>query len=384
MVKGFIHFQDGRIPFVIENYRMELFTDDPLLSDFIKEYNRKSQYILKGQCFGPGSGQSQDITVLIEYSVGNTCYLMCYLVEKIVSGGSFDSIGFQSPFLDDIFRFRYEYLDLVRKGVNLVAVTRDIYQIPFQTEDNSYELVYRIGHDESLGLLDNLEKNGEAIIHLVSADISECYILSTVLQRFASFMVSRTDPSFRNIILYSNGHAAGRFYCKYVSGNGIPGYDILFCEFDVLKYVPAILKNIALDSGNKITQSVPLGHLAHAAFSYTPQRFIEQMTAFEYLFEKLEPAKAKNKGFPLRCELKYMFDSFSEILSTSKYSSDVVSEELKEVRRNIVHGYAYYYDFDNDYRMQYMVMRFEELIKAMSLKLMGFTHNDIVEYMARL
>ena len=39
MIKGFIFFKDGKIPFVIENYRMELFTDDPLLEDFWKEYN---------------------------------------------------------------------------------------------------------------------------------------------------------------------------------------------------------------------------------------------------------------------------------------------------------------------------------------------------------
>ena len=38
MVKGFIFFRDGKIPFVIENYHMELFTDDPLLDDFCKEY----------------------------------------------------------------------------------------------------------------------------------------------------------------------------------------------------------------------------------------------------------------------------------------------------------------------------------------------------------
>ena len=37
MVKGFIFFRDGKIPFVIENYRMELFTDDSLLDDFCKE-----------------------------------------------------------------------------------------------------------------------------------------------------------------------------------------------------------------------------------------------------------------------------------------------------------------------------------------------------------
>ena len=39
MVKGFIFFRDGKMPFVIENYRMELFTDDSLLDDFCKEYN---------------------------------------------------------------------------------------------------------------------------------------------------------------------------------------------------------------------------------------------------------------------------------------------------------------------------------------------------------
>lgn len=34
MVKGFISFRGGKIPFVIENYRMELFTDDSLLDNF--------------------------------------------------------------------------------------------------------------------------------------------------------------------------------------------------------------------------------------------------------------------------------------------------------------------------------------------------------------
>lgn len=51
MVKGFIFFRDGKIPFVIENYRMELFTDDSLLDDFCKEYNFKENYILHGAYF---------------------------------------------------------------------------------------------------------------------------------------------------------------------------------------------------------------------------------------------------------------------------------------------------------------------------------------------
>ena len=44
MVKGFIFFKEGKIPFVIENYRMELFADDSLLDDFCKEYNFKENH----------------------------------------------------------------------------------------------------------------------------------------------------------------------------------------------------------------------------------------------------------------------------------------------------------------------------------------------------
>lgn len=35
MVKGFIHYKDARIPFVIQDYRMDLFTDDSILNAFI-------------------------------------------------------------------------------------------------------------------------------------------------------------------------------------------------------------------------------------------------------------------------------------------------------------------------------------------------------------
>lgn len=44
MDKGFVYFNDSKIPFVIENYRMELFTGEPILSDFCKEYNFKDSH----------------------------------------------------------------------------------------------------------------------------------------------------------------------------------------------------------------------------------------------------------------------------------------------------------------------------------------------------
>ncbi len=54
MVKGFIFFRDGKIPFVIKDYCMELFSDDNLLKDFTKENNFKNNYILQGECFSDG------------------------------------------------------------------------------------------------------------------------------------------------------------------------------------------------------------------------------------------------------------------------------------------------------------------------------------------
>ena len=110
MTKGFIFYKEGKLPFVIENYRMEIFTDDPLLDDFCIEHNRKHDYILHGQCFDSGYKGRQAL-FLVEYSMGSTCYLRCYIINMWDKDEEFDAIGLQSPFLDDIFRYEYEYSD---------------------------------------------------------------------------------------------------------------------------------------------------------------------------------------------------------------------------------------------------------------------------------
>ena len=106
MVKGFIFFRDGKMPFVIENYRMELFTDDSLLDDFCKEYNFKENYILHGQCFDIGI-RGRKATFLVENSMGSTCYLRCYIINMFDKDEEYDSIGLQSPSLDEVFRYEY-------------------------------------------------------------------------------------------------------------------------------------------------------------------------------------------------------------------------------------------------------------------------------------
>lgn len=50
-----------------------------------------------------------------------------------------------------------------------------------------------------------------------------------------------------------------------------------------------------------------------------------------------------------------MFDEFSQLLIKSEISSDEISEEIKELRRNISHGYVYYYDFKNNQRIKHLI-----------------------------
>lgn len=379
MVKGFVFFKEGKIPFVIESYRMELFTDDSLLNDFSKEYNFKANYILLGQYFGSGI-QGQKATFLIERSMGSTCYLRCYIINMLASADGYDTIGLQSAFLDDIFRYKYKYLDMIRAGSNLAVQPKDAYKVSFSMNGRQYELTFRIGHDNRLGLLEDFDRKGELLLPLQTDDIQECYDILVVLYRLAMFMMSHAEVPFNRITLYKKGLKAGWFYCPFVSDEAFSGHDGFFHELDVMKYVPKILNNIALDSGNKITQSIPLGHLGNFDSMFSPQRFVEQVMAFEYLFDKLDHKKAQNSKFTLKNELAYMFNEFPQLLLSPKLSSDKISEQIKEIRRTIAHGYAYYYDFKNDFNTQHLIILLDKLIRNMSLLWIGFTKDEIAEY----
>lgn len=379
MIKGFIDFQEGKIPFVIENYRMELFTESDLLNDFSKKYNFTTNYILHGQYFDIGS-KGQRATFLVEYSMGSTCYLRCYIINSLASEGEYETIGLQSPFLDDIFRYKYKCLDMVREGINLALEPKDVYIIPFDMDNKHYELKYRIGYDNRLGLLEDFEKKGELLLPLQTDDIQECYNISVVLYRLAMFMMSEAEVPFKQITLYKKGIKAGWFYCSLVSEKAVSGDDVFFNELDIMKYIPKILNNIAIDSGNKITKSIPLGHIGSFDTLFSPQRFLEQVMAFEYLFEKLEHKKSKDRKFPLKDELKYMLNEFPQLLIKSNLSLDEVSEKIKETRRQIAHGYTYYYDFKNDSEIKYLIILLDKLIRNMSLWWVGFSKQEIEEY----
>ena len=147
-----------------------------------------------------------------------------------------------------------------------------------------------------------------------------------------------------------------------------------------MKYIPKILNNIAKDSGNKITKSIPLGHLGGFDDTFLPQRFMEQVMAFEYLFDKLDHRKAQNSRFSLKKELEQMFNEFPQLLDNTNFTAEIVSDKIKEIRRMIAHGYAYYYDFKDDPIAQNQIVLLDRLIRNMSLLWIGFTKDEIADY----
>lgn len=369
-------FSDKFFWFSIQDYRMDLFTDDSILNAFIEEYNFRTDYVLTGECFDSGS-ISRKIILNVERTMGSTCYLNCFLINQIGYDSRFDSVTFKSDLLDCIFQYKYNYLDIARSGTNLSAETKEVYRIPFSIDNKYYELKYIIGHQQQLGLLESFEMSGKAVVSLNSTDIRECYKIVILLERFMKFISNSSDVYFRRITFTDGVRPAAFFYCKSVSEKSSGGMDVFYHDFNVMKYVPKIIENLAKELGNRITESVTLGHIENYESMFTPQRFIEQIMAFEYLFEKLEPEKAKQRNFHLIDELELMLGVFPDVIAGVRKSTRKIADEIKNLRVDIVHGHAYYYDFANDHNIQYYMLMLDKLIERMNLKLVGFNDEEI-------
>lgn len=380
MHKGFIDYQNTKIPFVIDNFKMELFSQDAVLDAFIQEYRISTNFVLTGECILFGKN-SRKITMLVDDFSGYTFYLSCFIVHRFDLAETFNEICFRSQVLDSIFQYKYHFLDMSRNGVNLSASENILYSFPFNINTNQHNLHYMIGSNHTLGLLDGFDNTGKTIITLAEADIHECKRMVTLMERFSKFLTSCPKITFNHISLLRDGLPEATFYCKQVSDDSHLDFDIHFYSFGISTYIPKILQHLSLELDTSITQSIPLGHLGEYNNPYAPQRFIEQVIAFEYLFEKLEPAKAADKKFHLKDELKLMFDEFGQILiNGTRYTSDNLAEDIKELRRTITHGYEYYYTFAHDNDKGFLVIKMAGLLRCMSLKLIGFSSEEIKNY----
>ncbi len=381
MFKGFIDFNGTAIPFVLDNYTLEIFSNSDAASDFCKKYNHKTNYILNGTIDGGLQDQfSREIIALVEYSMGRTCYLICFTISDIgKSTLPCTYISFQSDLLDNIFRFKYNFVDYTRDGKNFGAKPTDIYHIPFQINGEPYELTYRIGLDHNLGLLNDFEKTGEAFISLKKGDLLECLKLTVLIERFTKFMCSCPNFESKSILLYRSSLRYGRFFYKFEKPETHDYLDTRFYDYDVNKYTSKILNNIAIDLGSEVTRSIPLGHLTEFDRFYSPYHFIELVTSFEYLFDKLEHSKSKDRKFTLKDELELMINKYPDFIKSTKDTANSIANTIKEIRRKIVHGYTYFYDFSVDFKKMMLVSLLHNLVKAMSLQLIGLTYEEIIE-----
>lgn len=75
-----------------------------------------------------------------------------------------------------------------------------------------------------------------------------------------------------------------------------------------------------------------------------------------------------------------MLNAFPEDITGVHKSAREVADGIKRLRVDIVHGHAYYYDFANDYNIQYYMLKLDKVIECMNLKLVGFSDEDIKNF----
>lgn len=100
MLKGFILYKDNKIPFVIDGFRVELFSDNSCLSEFIKEYRSESDFKLNGECVGPYTN-IRPITLYVERILADTLYLHCYIIKMSSDSPQPNTIGFDDEEIND-------------------------------------------------------------------------------------------------------------------------------------------------------------------------------------------------------------------------------------------------------------------------------------------
>lgn len=379
MHKGFIDYRNTKIPFVIDDFKLELFSQDDILDTFMQEYRTSKNFLLTGECILFGKS-ARKIILLVEDFSAYLFNLSCYIIHRFERAEAYDEICFRSQVLDSIFQYKYHYLDLCRAGSNLNSSENIVYAVPFDINTDKHTLTYKIGSTHILGMLEKFDNVGKTSITLSQSDIYECRQLVLLMERLSSFLTSCPRITFNHISLFNKGFPEATFYCKQVCDDAFLDFDIIFYQFSVDTYIPRILQHLAAENDTKITKSIPLGHLGEYNSPFTPQRFIEQVIAFEYLFEKLENKKAKDKKVHLKDELKFMIDEFPQIVDGTHHTSDSLADSIKELRRTITHGYEYFYTFAHDDEKKLLVIKLAKLIRCMSLRLMGFSNDEIKNY----
>ena len=107
---------------------------------------------------------------------------------------------------------------------------------------------------------------------------------------------------------------------------------------------------------------------------YHCQQAIEKLLKGVLIFRGVTIKKTHDLGL-----LAEMLQEYTEVDEKYLEMCDDLTP-YKETRRQIAHGYTYYYDFKNDSEIKYLIILFDKLIRNMSLWWVGFSKQEIEEY----
>lgn len=75
-----------------------------------------------------------------------------------------------------------------------------------------------------------------------------------------------------------------------------------------------------------------------------------------------------------------MLSCFPSVSVWYRCDSSKMAERIRELRRTIAHGFAYYYDFADDIEIKRCMIVMDHLIKCMNLQVAGFNEQEIIEF----
>lgn len=385
ILNGFIYENEKKFGFSLYDFSLKLFSDiSDDISEFSREHNFKKDYILKGTIF-KGNFIPQDILLLIDYSMGASCFVKSYIVSDLSEIKNFDSIVIYSDLLDDIFRYRHILLDRFKKEKDKTFSLNESKEESYNFICNSkqHDFNFYVGNKFERGICSLFKLCGKYEITNVDNIIDATHII-TSLYKYMVFLSQHSNVGIDMMYLHSNNNRVASFYLKEFSSN----YTNQIAEYqinkNILTFSSKILNNICLDLGAELNNSIPIKHIKNFNNHFSPIRFIEQVYSFEYLFNRVYPKSISNltEKAELKSKLKFAMTHNKDYIDIKEESILTFANEIKELRRHIMHGHIYVEEI-NDKQKRYLILM-DDLLKFMSFRLIGLSELEIKDCIRQL
>lgn len=378
MHNGFIFFNNIKIPFAIDsdNIHMQVFSDNESdIKSFLNSYAHKQDFVLKGNVFNAFSFK-RDIFCFVSSFKGKLAILNSFATLDCLEGKNVDKICFQSSLLDDIFQYKYRFLELARGNVNISnhPVVTEHFDFSFNNEKKTAEFL--VGQDSKFGFMNTFKHSGVLEVGFSFSEIDSLFSLVTLVKRYVIFLTSFLNISFSDIFLTKKGLRIGTVFLP-LSKNENEKLDVLFFGFKNYSFSTKIIENLAIDLGSEIKQSIPLFHMKTEDNFFDPSRFLRQVMSFEYLYKRIEANNHKNKRETLSNKLCCMMRKFPDHFSNCNGKLFCLAKNIADFRNSIFHGGQLFYNREPNDNFGHFFFIMDSLIEKMSLLYLGLNEIDI-------